>query len=53
MRDRAVNAEARPGRGRDRQKVDAEILGDRRAFLLAPGDIRVEQQLGCCSASFA
>ena len=28
------------------EQVDAEILGDRHAFLVAPGEIGVEQQLG-------
>src|SRR5262249_18610691 len=46
VRNRAVDAEARPARGRDRQEIDAEILGDQRAFLVAPGEIWVEQQLG-------
>src|SRR5262245_66362779 len=46
VRNRAVDAEARPRRGRNREQIDAEILGDRRAFLLTPGEIGVEQQLG-------
>jgi hypothetical protein len=44
--DRAVDAEARPGGRRNFEQIDAEILDDRRAFLLAPGEIGVEQQLG-------
>src|SRR6185436_15227485 len=46
VRDSAIDAEARPGRGRGCEQVDAEILGDRRAFLVAPGEIGIEQQLG-------
>jgi len=46
MRDRAIDAEPRPGRRRDGEQVDAEILGDRRVFLVAPGEIGIEQQLG-------
>jgi hypothetical protein len=39
----ALNAEARPRRGRHRQQVDAEIFGDRHAFLRRPGGVGVEQ----------
>src|SRR5256885_1311878 len=46
MRDRDIDPETRPGRGRDCEEIDAEILGDRRAFLVAPREIGIEQQLG-------
>ncbi len=44
--DAALDAETRPMRGRALEEIDAEVLGDRHAFLLGPGDIRVEQELG-------
>ena len=46
VHEAAIDAEARPRRGRDREQVDAEILGDRHAFVRRPGGIGVEQHLG-------
>src|SRR5215204_3901522 len=42
--DAALDAEARPMSSRALQEVDAEVLGDRHALLLGPGDIGVEQE---------
>jgi hypothetical protein len=45
VRDAAVDAEPRPRLSRDLQEVDAEILGDRDALALDPGEIGVIQKL--------
>ena len=42
----ALDSEARPMRGRAFEQIDAEVFGDRHAFLFGPGDVGVEQELG-------
>src|SRR5690242_10161500 len=44
----AIDAVARPGRGRDIEQIDAEILRQRDAFLGEPVEIRVDAISGLC-----
>jgi hypothetical protein len=43
MHQGAIDAEARPGRCRDRAKIDAEVFGDGHPLIGRPAGIRIEQ----------
>jgi hypothetical protein len=44
--DAALDPQTWPRCGRHLEEIDAEVLGDRHAFLLGPGGIGVEEELG-------